>query len=92
MKKLEVANKIKEILIDVLQDETLNIDNISDTTPFFGTEEEPGLIEDSLLILEIVSILADEFDIDPSEFDEDIFLDVERVAGMIVGKMGITQS
>lgn len=87
MKKAEVTLKIKEILLEVLQDESLTIDMISDTMPFFGTESEVGLIEDSLLILEIVSILADEFDIDPSEFDEDIFINVEKVSNMVVEQL-----
>lgn len=83
----EIANRIKEILIEVLQDDTLKADQIGDTAPFFGTEEEPGLIEDSLLILEIVSLIGDEFGIDPSDFDEDVFINVEKVAKLIVEKL-----
>ena len=87
MKKEEVQHRIKEVIIEVLQDDEMKPEDIGNEDPFFGTDEEPGVIQDSLLILEIVSILSDEYDIDPSEFNEETFINVELVSNMIMEKM-----
>lgn len=87
MKKEEVQNRIKEVIVEVLQDDEMKPEDIGNEDPFFGTDEEPGVIQDSLLILEIVSILSDEYDIDPSEFNEETFINVEIVSNMIMEKM-----
>ena len=84
--KEDIQRKIKEVIIEVLQNDELQVEDIGSEDVFFGTNEEPGIIEDSLLVLEIVSILADEFDIDPSEFNEETFISVETLSNMILEK------
>jgi len=87
MTKEEVQRRIKEVIIEVLQDEEMKPEDIENDDSFFEIDGKPGIIEDSLLILEIVSILADEFDIDPSEFNEETFINVEKVSNMIIEKI-----
>lgn len=70
--KQEIEFKVKEILIDVLN---LNksVDEINNTEPLFGTDEAPGLFDDSLAVLEVTSVLMAEFDEDASIFSEKSF-------------------
>lgn len=53
MKIEEIQKKVKQCIIDVLELEDTETSDISNEEPFFGTEEEPGIIQDSLAILEI---------------------------------------
>lgn len=81
-----IKNRIKEIVIEVLG---LKIQpkEIQDQEPFFGTDDHPGLIQDSLAVLEIATRIGEEFDILPEEFNEDAFLDVETLAHLIQSKV-----
>ncbi|MFT5998480.1 MAG: acyl carrier protein [Neolewinella sp.] len=78
-----IQNKVKACIIEVLDLSDLTPDSIDNTTPFFGTEEEPGIIQDSLAILEISTVLGEEFGIMPTEFDEESFHNVEALSLMI---------
>ncbi|KAA3628837.1 MAG: acyl carrier protein [Bacteroidetes bacterium] len=75
----EIKKEIKEVIIDVL---CLDIqpEDIQDDQSFFGTETEPGIIEDSLVILEIATVLSEKYDIPPTEFSEDTFVNVNSLA------------
>lgn len=79
--------KVKETIIEVMEMEGTNPEDIGITDSFFGDEETPGLIEDSLAILEISSALSEEFDVDPSFFNEDSFQNVETLSNMIAENM-----
>ncbi len=71
-----VETKIKEILIEVLKLKQAP-ESISSQTPFFSNSPvNPGLIEDSLAILEISSRLAEEFDLIPSEIEETAYQNI----------------
>jgi acyl carrier protein len=74
-----IKREIKQIIIDVLR---LNVtpDDIKDDQSFFGTETEPGIIEDSLVILEIATLLSEKYDIPPTEFNEETFTNVNTLA------------
>lgn len=83
----EIKKNLKELIIEVMEDESLSIDNIEDTTPFFGTDEAPGIIQDSLAILEIATRLGEEYDILPEDFDEEAFVDVNTLSALILEKI-----
>lgn len=74
----EIAATVKDILIDVL-----NLDQspeeISNTQPLFGTDEAPGLFDDSLSVLEVTSVLMAEFDEDASIFNEESFQTIDSL-------------
>ncbi|MBD2754075.1 acyl carrier protein [Spirosoma validum] len=82
-----IKERVKEVVTDILSVEDASITEIDDNTPFFGTDENPGIIQDSLAILEISSRLAEEFDILPSDFNEDSFQNVETLSAMILEKV-----
>lgn len=81
-----IKNKVSEIILDILQAEG-NVVELTDETPFFGTEEHPGIIQDSLAILEISSKLADEYGLFPSDFNEEAFLNVQTLSELILSKV-----
>jgi acyl carrier protein len=81
-----IKNKVSEIILDILQAEG-NVVELTDETPFFGTEEHPGIIQDSLAILEISSKLADEYSLFPSDFNEEAFLNVQTLSELILSKV-----
>jgi len=83
----EIKKDIKETLIQVLQLENSNIEDIKDDTPFFGSEENPGLIQDSLAVLEISTRLAEKYDISPSEFTEESYTNVEALSILILSQI-----
>ena len=59
-----IKTEIKQVIIDVLRlDMTTN--EFKDDQSFFGTEEDPesGIIEDSLVILEVATILSEKYDL-----------------------------
>lgn len=64
--------KTKEILISVLN---LSKDpsELSNDQPLFGTDENPGLFDDSLAVLEVTSVLMAEFELEASDFGEESF-------------------
>ncbi|RTY89358.1 hypothetical protein [Flavobacterium sp. GT3R68] len=74
-----IKTEIKEVIIDILR---LNVspEDIDDDQNFFGTETEPGIIEDSLVILEIATVLSEKYDIPPTEFNEESFVNVTSLA------------
>lgn len=80
--KQELTATVKDILIDVL-----NLDQspeeIIDTQPLFGTDEAPGLFDDSLSVLEVTSVLMAEFDEDASIFNEESFQTVASLVNCI---------
>jgi len=80
--KQELTVTVKEILIDVLNLEH-SVEEISSTQPLFGTDESPGLFDDSLAVLEVTSVLMAEFDEDASIFNEESFQTVESLVDCI---------
>lgn len=83
-KNIEVVKReIKEVIIEVLRLE-ITPDDIKDDQSFFGTEEDPesGIIEDSLVILEIATILSEKYDIPPTDFNEETFTNVNSLADL----------
>lgn len=80
---------VKELIVEVMEYEDLSPDQIQDDSPFFGTEEEPGLIHDSLAILEIATRLGEEYDIMPEDFNEEAFTDVNSLSALIAEKINV---
>ena len=89
MKIEEIQKKVKQCIIDVLELEDTETGDISNEEPFFGTEEEPGIIQDSLAILEISTRLGEEYEIDPTEFNEESFQNVNTLSEMILQNMTV---
>jgi len=83
MELTQIQQTVKQTIIDVLELEDVTPEDITNDQPFFGTDEEPGLIQDSLAILEISTSLGEEFDIIPTEFNEDSFQNVVTLSEMI---------
>ena len=84
MNELEIKTKIKQILIDVLKLTVDGPDSLKDDQPLFGTENEPGLFEDSLMVLEVTSVMMSEFDVPPSIFGENSFQTVNTLVKVII--------
>lgn len=81
-KKQELTVKVKEIIIEVLNlDQTP--DQIDDNQTLFGTDESPGLFDDSLAVLEVTSVLMGEFDVDASIFNEESFQSIYSLSDCI---------
>lgn len=78
-----IKREIKEVIISVLRLECTP-DDIKDDANFFGTETEPGIIEDSLVILEIATVLSEKYDIPPTEFNEETFVNVNSLAELVM--------
>jgi acyl carrier protein len=87
-----IKDKVTSVVLDVLQVEDGAVQELQAETPFFGTEEEPGIIQDSLAILEIASKLAEEYGIMPSDFNEASFQNVETLSTMIFEKLAEQQA
>ena len=80
--KQELTVKVKEILIDVLNlDQTP--DQIDNNQPLFGTDDNPGLFDDSLAVLEVTSVLMAEFDADASILNEESFQSINSLSECI---------
>lgn len=79
----EIKTNVKELILEVMEDEALTFETIQDDTPFFGTDEEPGIIQDSLAILEIATRLGEEYDIMPEDFNDEVFVNVETLSTFI---------
>jgi acyl carrier protein len=89
MEFFDIQDKIKKITIEVLK---LGVTpaEISVETPFFSTSpDRPGLIEDSLAILEISSCIAEEFDIAPGELREEDFQNISTLSSAIAEKVNV---
>lgn len=78
-----IKTEIKKVLIDVLRLD-ISPKDIKDDQSFFGTEENPesGIIEDSLVILEVATILSEKYDIPPTDFNEETFINVNSLANL----------
>jgi acyl carrier protein len=87
-----IKDKVTSVVLDVLQVEDGAVQELQAETPFFGTEEEPGIIQDSLAILEIASKLAEEYGIMPSDFNEASFQNVDTLSTMIFDKLAEQQA
>jgi acyl carrier protein len=80
--KQELTVKVKEILIYVLNlDQTP--DQIDNNQSLFGTDDNPGLFDDSLAVLEVTSVLMAEFDADTSIFNEESFQSINSLSECI---------
>jgi acyl carrier protein len=80
----EIKDKVKLCIIDALELKDVTPADLDSDASFFGTEDAPGLIQDSLAVLEIASRLSAEFDISPTEFNEASFKNVTSLSELIV--------
>ena len=81
-----IQERIREIVIDVLQADGEPVE-LTNETPFFGTEDQPGVIQDSLAILEIASRLAEEFGLMPSDLGEEAFQNLNTLSEQVARKV-----
>lgn len=81
-----IQDRIREIVIDVLQADGAPVE-LTNETPFFGTEDHPGVIQDSLAILEIASRLAEEFGLMPSDLGEEAFQNLTTLSEQVAQKV-----
>ncbi len=79
----EIKDKVKLCIIDALELTDVTPADLDSDASFFGTEDAPGLIQDSLAVLEIASRLSAEFDISPTEFNEASFRNVTTLSELI---------
>lgn len=82
MNKNEINLKVKEILISALNLK-MKIEDLNDDQPLFGTDENPGLFDDSLCVLEVTSALISEFDIEASSFNGNSFVNISSLVDSI---------
>lgn len=80
---LTIKKEIKEVIIDILRLE-IKPEEIDNEQSFFGTENEPGIIEDSLVILEIATVLSEKYDIPPTDFNEETFVNINSLADLVL--------
>ncbi|KMQ66471.1 hypothetical protein JET18_13015 [Chryseobacterium sp. L7] len=82
-----IKKEIKEIIIDVLKLD-LTPDQIDNEKSLFGSEDDPesGIIQDSLVVLEIATVLSEKYNIDPSEFNEQTFMNINSLADLVIEK------
>ena len=78
-----IQEKVKQCIIDVLELDNTTTEDIKNDAPFFGTDEERGIIQDYLAVLELSTRLGEEFGIIPTEFNEESFQNVETLSAMI---------
>lgn len=81
-----IKEQIRAIVTQVLQVDGATVE-LADDTPFFGTDEHPGVIQDSLAILEIASQLAEEFGLMPSDLGEEAFQNLETLSDHVLVKI-----
>lgn len=79
----QIKEKVKVCIIDALELKGVSPSDIENDASFFGTEDTPGLIQDSLAVLEIASRISEEFDVSPSEFGESSFQSVNTLSDKI---------
>ena len=77
-----IEQKTKEILISVLNLKK-TVEELSNDQPLFGTDENPGLFDDSLAVLEVTSVLMSEFELEASDFGEESFKTIGTLATRI---------
>lgn len=85
----EIKLFIKELVIEVLELAPLTPDQIADDAPFFGTDESPGIISDSLAVLELATRIGEMYDIMPEEFSESAFTCVDTLSQLIYDKLNV---
>ena len=76
----QIREKVKVCIIESLGMEEVDPSDITNDMPFFSTGDTPGLIQDSLAILEVASRVSEEFGILPSDFDGDSFQNVNTLS------------
>lgn len=81
-----IQDRIRAIVVDVLQADGAPVE-LTNATPFFGTEDHPGVIQDSLAILEIASRLAEEFGLMPSDLGEEAFQNLQTLSEHVAQKI-----
>ena len=81
-----LKEQIRAIVTQVLQVDGATVE-LADDTPFFGTDEHPGVIQDSLAILEIASQLAEAFGLMPSDLGEEAFQNLETLSEHVLVKI-----
>jgi acyl carrier protein len=82
MERKLIEQKTKEILINVLNLKK-TVEELSNEQPLFGTDENPGLFDDSLAVLEVTSVLMSEFELEASDFGEESFKTIGTLSGRI---------
>ena len=85
----EIKLFIKELVIEVLELNHLTPDQIADDAPFFGTDDSPGIIHDSLAVLELATRIGEMYDIMPEEFNESAFTNVNTLSQLIYDKVNV---
>lgn len=86
MNKSEITLKVKEILIESLNLK-MSVEDIDNQQLLFGTDDTPGLFDDSLAVLEVTSSLIAEFDLDASIFNEESFVTVDSLSESIYNEL-----
>jgi acyl carrier protein len=82
MERKLIEQKTKEILISVLNLKKTP-EELSNEQPLFGTDENPGLFDDSLAVLEVTSVLMSEFELEASDFGEESFKTIGTLSDRI---------
>jgi acyl carrier protein len=82
MERKLIEQKTKEILISVLNLKK-TAEELSNEQPLFGTDENPGLFDDSLAVLEVTSVLMSEFELEASDFGEESFKTIGTLSDRI---------
>jgi len=82
MERKLIEQKTKEILISVLNLKK-TADELTNEQPLFGTDENPGLFDDSLAVLEVTSVLMSEFELEASDFGEESFKTIGTLSDRI---------
>jgi len=82
MERKLIEQKTKEILISVLNLKK-TADELTNDQPLFGTDENPGLFDDSLAVLEVTSVLMSEFELEASDFGEESFKTIGTLSDRI---------
>ena len=86
MEKILIEQKTKEILINVLNLKQTP-EELKSNQPLFGNDENPGLFDDSLAVLEVTSVLMSEFELEASDFGEESFKTIATLVSCIHGAM-----
>jgi acyl carrier protein len=82
MERKLIEQKTKEILINVLNLKKTP-EELTNEQPLFGTDENPGLFDDSLAVLEVTSVLMSEFELEASDFGEESFKTIGTLSDRI---------
>jgi acyl carrier protein len=61
----------------------MDVGDLSDDQLLFGNEDNPGLFDDSLCVLEVTSALISEFDVEASSFNGSSFVSISSLVDCI---------